>query len=166
MINQLLIFRFSKNFFLQLGLVRFISITTNSILYANLNSFLIFYIKCYLFYQLWCFQIFTKLTMKNDTKPKQGGGELLPHFPPNPYLEWQEFKTNYHMFLYVPIINLFTRPIPSCLHVQSLCCLHVPLTISLYFGFCVQTLKKTQVFFYQSLWLNFSCKWHLWLNSL
>lgn len=130
MINQLLIFRFIMNIFLQLGLVIFLPITTNSILYANLNSFLVFYIKCYMVYQhIWCFQNFTKLTMKNDTKPKRGGRELLPHFPPNLYLEWQEFKINYHMFLYVPIINLFTCPIPSSLHVQSLCCLLVPLTI-------------------------------------
>jgi hypothetical protein len=32
--------------------------------------------------------MFPKFTMKNDTKPKQGGGELLPYFLPNPYLEF------------------------------------------------------------------------------
>jgi hypothetical protein len=144
MINQLLIFRFTKNIFLQLG-----PIIINSILYVNLNSFVIFYIKCYFLYQqIWCFQNFTKLTMKNDTKPKNGGGKLLPHFPPNPCLEWQQFKIDCHMFLYIPIINLFTCPILFCLHVQSLCCLHVPLKIPslVIWILCSNIRKNTNIF--------------------
>jgi hypothetical protein len=56
---------------------------------------------------------------------------MVSDFPRNPQLECQEFKTNYHMSLFEPIVNMSTCPIPSFLLVQCLCCFHVPLTSNL-----------------------------------
>jgi hypothetical protein len=38
-----------------------------------------------------------KLAKKSDTQPKQGGEEILPHIPPTPNLEQQEFKKLSHV---------------------------------------------------------------------
>jgi hypothetical protein len=38
-----------------------------------------------------------KLAKKCDTQPKQGREEILPHIPPKPNLEQQEFKKLPHV---------------------------------------------------------------------
>jgi hypothetical protein len=61
---------------------------------------------------------------------------MVPHFPPKPHLEQQEFKTIYLMsqfelvvkIAYMFNINLLTYLIPFYLPILSLCCLLIPLT--------------------------------------
>ncbi len=38
-----------------------------------------------------------KLAKKNDTQPKQGGEEILPHIPPKPNLKQQELEKLPHV---------------------------------------------------------------------
>ncbi len=52
----------------------------------------------------------SKLAKKNDTQPKQGGGQMLPHFPLESHLEQQKIK-NYFL-----LDNL--NELSNCLHVQ------------------------------------------------
>ncbi len=61
---------------------------------------------------------------------------MVPHFPPKPHFEQQEFKTIYLMsqfelvikIAYMYNINLPTYLIPFYLPILSLCCLFIPLT--------------------------------------
>jgi hypothetical protein len=147
MINQLLIFKFIKNIFLQLRLVIFLPITTNSILYANLNSFLVFYIKCYLLTNT--FDV-SKISQNLQWKMIQNQNkEEENYYPISLQISiWNDMNskltiiffvcTNYKsIYLSHPI--LLTCPI----FMLPTCSFNNPPP---YFGFYVQTLRKKQVF--------------------
>ncbi len=103
MINQLLVFRFTNNILNFIILTSFLPTSIDSILYANLNSFLVSYIKFYLLCHTHSMIPETPKTCnKKWYKTKTGRRKNSVQFPSKSQLECQEFKTNYHMPLFEP----------------------------------------------------------------